>query len=164
MDVGGGASRLVDVLVSRGWDDLTVLDISEPALAHAKARLGNRADRVRWIVADLTEWHPDRAYDVWHDRAVFQFLTEPDQRTAYLGALNQALRPGGLAILATFAPDGPEKCSGLPVRRYDAAGLSAQLGAEFRLLRTFREVHQTPGGVAQPFAWCVLERSADKAG
>lgn len=160
IDVGGGASRLVDTLLARGWRDLSVLDISHAALAHAQARLGKQAAQVTWIVADLTDWHPDRTYDVWHDRAVFHFLTKPQQRSAYISALRQALRPGGLVILATFAPDGPDKCSGLPVRKYAAPDLLAQLGGGFHLLRTFREVHHTPGDVPQPFTWAVFERDA----
>ena len=163
IDVGGGASRLVDTLDAQGWHDLTVLDISGAALAQARARMGARAANVRWIVADLTAWQPDRTYDVWHDRAVFHFLTDSGQRAAYLGALKRVLCPGGLAIVATFAPDGPDKCSGLPVCKYDAQTMGAELGPAFRLLHTFREVHRTPGGVPQPFCWCVFEHAPDAA-
>jgi len=117
IDVGGGASNLVDALLERGWQDITVLDIAAPALDAAKARIGPLADGVHWVVADITEWAPTRKFDVWHDRAVFHFLTEPKQRVAYRDALLEGLVAGGLAIVATFALDGPERCSGLPVQR-----------------------------------------------
>src|SRR5258706_9465089 len=133
IDVGGGASSLVDRLIDRGWSDLTILDIAAPALGLAQARLGPAAHRVRWQVADVTEWRPGRTYDVWHDRAVLHFLTEPEQRAGYFDALNAGTARGALVIVATFAPDGPERCSGLPVRRYDAAALSVELGEGFAL-------------------------------
>jgi len=121
IDVGGGASRLVDHLIEQGFRDVTVLDLSAAALEAAKARLGDRADKAHWRVADATNWEPTRSYDVWHDRAAFHFLTESRDRDAYLARLKQALKIGGYVIIATFALDGPEKCSGLPVMRYDAA-------------------------------------------
>lgn len=158
IDVGGGASSLVDRLVDRGWSDLTIVDIAAPALELAQARLGPAADRVRWQVADVTAWPPGRAYDVWHDRAVLHFLTEPEQRAAYLDALDAGTARGGLVIVATFAPDGPERCSGLPVRRYDAAALAAELGESFALQSDWREEHTTPGGGRQAFQWCVFRR------
>ena len=158
IDVGGGASSLVDRLIERGWSDLTVLDIAAPALEVAKVRLGPMADRVRWQIADVTAWRPDRAYDVWHDRAVLHFLTEPEQRAAYLGALATGTATGALVIVATFAPDGPDRCSGLPVRRYDSAALAAGLGPGFVLQRDWREEHRTPGGGRQAFQWCVFRR------
>jgi SAM-dependent methyltransferase len=158
IDVGGGASSLVDVLLERGWRDLTVLDIAETALARARARIGRDADRVRWLIADMTQWTPARTYDVWHDRAVFHFLVRPDDREAYRSALAHALRPGGIAIMASFALDGPEFCSGLAVQRYDADGLTSELGPEFELLANWREEHITPNGAAQPFTWVVLRR------
>ncbi len=158
IDVGGGASSLVDALLDRGWLDLTVLDIAEPALEAARARLGDRAAQVQWIAADVTEWQPERFYAVWHDRAVFHFLTAPSQRAAYRRALEAAMRSGGLAILATFAPDGPEQCSGLPVRRYDADGLAAELGGEFALIEQWREAHVTTWGAAQSFQWVAFRR------
>jgi 2-polyprenyl-3-methyl-5-hydroxy-6-metoxy-1,4-benzoquinol methylase len=120
VDLGGGASRLVDVLVSEGYCDLTVLDLSDDAIAITRSRLAERAALVKWIVADVTEWEPSRQYDLWHDRAAFHFLTEATDRAAYLDRLMQAIRPGGHAIIATFAIDGPGRCSGLPVIRYDA--------------------------------------------
>lgn len=159
IDVGGGASNLVDALIERGWSDLTVLDIAAPALEVAKARLGEAAARVQWQVADITSWVPGRGYDVWHDRAVFHFLTGADQREAYRRALLAGASPGGLVIMATFAPDGPERCSGLPVQRYNPANLSQDLGAAFRLIEAWRETHVTPGGGSQAFNWCVFRRA-----
>ena len=130
IDIGGGASRLVDRLIATGFLDITVLDLSGAALDAAKARLGQQAAKVRWIVADVTVWEPMQAYDVWHDRAAFHFLTEENDRAAYVARLKRALRIGGHAVIATFALDGPEKCSGLPVMRYDAASLGQALGPE----------------------------------
>ncbi|PDT03445.1 SAM-dependent methyltransferase [Rhizobium chutanense] len=158
IDVGGGASSLVDRLIERGWSDLTVLDIAAPALDVAKARLGYDAIRVAWVVADVTIWRPWRYYDVWHDRAVFHFLTEPEQRLDYRHALEAGTAAGGVVIIATFAPDGPERCSGLPVQRYDAAALAAEFSPAFMLERDWREEHTTPGGGRQSFQWCVLHR------
>jgi hypothetical protein len=158
IDVGGGASSLVDRLVERGWSDLAVLDIASSALDVAKARLGMDSGRVRWEVADVTAWQPDRPYGVWHDRAVFHFLTEPERRIAYRRALEAGTAPGSLVIMATFASDGPERCSGLPVCRYDAAALSAEFGSVFTLQRDWHEEHTTPGGVRQAFQWCVFWR------
>jgi trans-aconitate methyltransferase len=158
IDIGGGASTLVDALLSRGWRDLTVLDIAAPALAAAQARLGDAAAAATWVVADMTAWQPARRYDIWHDRAVFHFLTEPEQRAGYLRALNEGLAAGGLAIFATFAPDGPEKCSGLAVERYDADKLAATLGPRFALEASWRDAHLTPWGASQAFNWCVFRR------
>ncbi|MBB3918172.1 class I SAM-dependent methyltransferase [Rhizobium fabae] len=158
IDVGGGASSLVDCLIERGWADLTVLDIAAPALDVAKGRLQGDATRVAWIVADVTEWRPGRRYDVWHDRAVFHFLTEPQQRLAYRHALETGTAPGSVVIIATFAPDGPERCSGLPVQRYDAAALAVEFGSAFALERDWREEHTTPGRGRQSFQWCVFRR------
>jgi trans-aconitate methyltransferase len=138
VDIGGGASRLVDALVEKGFRAVTVLDLSEAALNAARARLGRNADKVRWIVADVTTWAPPQLYDIWHDRAAFHFLTEEHDRAAYLTRLREAVRPRGHAIIATFAPDGPERCSGLPVTRYDAANLGRTLGAAFELVETRR--------------------------
>jgi trans-aconitate methyltransferase len=156
IDIGGGAATLVDALLERGWRDVTVLDIAAPALAAAQARLGERALSVTWEMADITSWQPPRSWDVWHDRAVFHFLTEPAQRSAYVSALGQGLEPGGLAIIATFAPDGPEKCSGLAVERYDAEKLAVTLGPKFALEDSWREEHVTPWGSPQSFNWCVF--------
>jgi 2-polyprenyl-3-methyl-5-hydroxy-6-metoxy-1,4-benzoquinol methylase len=159
IDVGGGASNLVDALVRQGWKDITVLDIAAPALEAAKERLGSDSQEVHWEVADITEWEPSRSYGVWHDRAVFHFLTEPGQRASYRRALSNGLVPGGLLIIATFALDGPEKCSGLAVQRYDPASLASELGEEFRLIESWREEHVTPWGAGQSFNWCAFRRS-----
>lgn len=159
IDIGGGASTLVDALLARGWRDLTVLDIAAPALAAAQARLGEASAAVTWEVADITNWQPPRCYDIWHDRAVLHFLNQPEQRAAYVRSLSMALTAGGLAIIATFALDGPEKCSGLVVERYDAEKLAQTLGPGFRLEATWRDVHLTPWGASQAFTWCVFRRS-----
>jgi SAM-dependent methyltransferase len=158
IDIGGGISTLVDELLKRGWQDVSVLDISEAALANARQRLGARADQVKWHAADITAWSPERQYDLWHDRAVFHFLTAPDQRAAYGAALRRALAPGGKLVIATFALDGPEKCSGLPVTRYDARALAAAFGPEFRLIESWTADHTTPWGDRQSFQWCVFDR------
>ena len=162
IDIGGGASRLVDNLVEQGFEDVTVLDLSAAALAAARSRLeshlGASAEGVNWIVADVTRWEPARAYDVWHDRAAFHFLTDPNDRDAYIARLKGGLRIGGHAIIATFAPDGPEKCSGLPVARYDSASLGQTLGAAFRLLHTQRHEHATPWDSRQHFQFSVFRR------
>jgi SAM-dependent methyltransferase len=162
IDIGGGASTLVDALLQRGWRDVTVLDIAAPALRAAQARLGERAADVVWQVADITAWRPQRRYDIWHDRAVFHFLTAPEQRAAYLRALGDGLAAGGLAIIATFALDGPEKCSGLPVERYDADKLARTLGPGFHLEASWREEHLTPWQAIQTFTWCIF-RAAPQA-
>lgn len=158
IDVGGGISALVDALLERNWRNVTVLDISQAALQAAQARLGERANAVHWVVADITAWVPPARYDVWHDRAVFHFLTEPAQRAAYVDAMELGLKQGGLLIMATFALDGPEKCSGLPVERYDAETLSRELGPNVRLLDSWRAEHTTPWGDPQAFQWCVFRR------
>lgn len=156
IDIGGGASRLAGALLSRGFLDVTVLDLSPAALEAAKARIGAGADRIRWIAADVTAWEPSRAYDIWHDRAAFHFMVAEADRSAYLSRLARALKPGGYAIIATFAPDGPEKCSGLPVRRYDAEALAETLGPGFRLISTRRLEHLTPWGAPQSFQFSVF--------
>ncbi|WP_374442963.1 class I SAM-dependent methyltransferase [Stella sp.] len=164
IDVGGGASTLVDHLLAAGYRDLTVLDISDHALARAKARLGAAASRVAWIVTDVTRWQPARTWDVWHDRAVFHFLTAPDDQDAYLAALRAALAPGAFVILATFAPDGPERCSGLPVQRYDAAMLAHRLGPGFALVAAEAATHTTPWGVEQRFTHTLFRRTLSMSG
>ena len=158
IDVGGGASRLVDNLVERGFEDVTVLDLSEAALEVAKARLGDRAVQVHWIVADATVWEPLRTYDIWHDRAAFHFLAEDRDRAAYIARLELALKVGGCAIIATFALDGSERCSGLPVVRYDAVSLGQTLGRAFQLVDTRRHAHATPWGTEQSFQFSVFRR------
>jgi ubiquinone/menaquinone biosynthesis C-methylase UbiE len=158
IDIGGGASRLVDNLIDRGFEDVTVLDLSEAALEAAKVRLGKSADQVHWIVADATIWEPQKAYDIWHDRAAFHFLTEEADRAAYLVRLERAVKVGGHAIIATFALDGPERCSGLPVVRYDPASLGQTLGRAFQLADTRRHAHATPWGSDQSFQFSVFRR------
>lgn len=158
IDIGGGASRLVDTLMMQGYDDITVLDLSEAAMSIAKTRLGRRAFAVAWIAADATQWQPPRHYDVWHDRAAFHFLTDADDRAAYVARLTKALRPGGHAIIGTFAADGPERCSGLPVVRYDGASLSATLGGAFALVEARRQDHLTPWGSTQRFQFSLFKR------
>jgi 2-polyprenyl-3-methyl-5-hydroxy-6-metoxy-1,4-benzoquinol methylase len=158
VDIGCGASRLVDVLVGQGWRSVAVLDVSAAALDTAKARLGDHAGGVEWIRADVTQWQPARRYDIWHDRAALHFLTDPLDRTAYVERVRDAVVPGGHAIIATFALDGPERCSGLPVVRYDAAALADALGQSFRLVGERRHVHTTPWGSTQAFQFGVLRR------
>jgi SAM-dependent methyltransferase len=158
VDIGGGASRLVDCLVARGFNHVTVLDLSEAALAVAKTRLGDNAN-VQWVIADVTKWKPTQTYDIWHDRAAFHFLTDGSDRAAYVACLRQAIKLGGHVIIGTFATDGPERCSGLPVNRYDAASLAAELGKGFRLIDARRHEHATPWGAIQQFQFCVFQRS-----
>jgi SAM-dependent methyltransferase len=159
VDIGGGASRLVDCLLDRGFTEVTVLDISAAALAAARARLGERAGQVQWIVADVTRWRPARTFDLWHDRAAFHFLTDPADRLAYVACMRKAIKPGGHVIIGTFATDGPEKCSGLPVQRYDEAGLTRELGEGFELIGSRRHEHSTPWNSTQRFLFSVLRRT-----
>ncbi|HEX8964273.1 MAG TPA: class I SAM-dependent methyltransferase [Rhodocyclaceae bacterium] len=161
IDVGGGASTLVDDLLAQGYSSLAVLDISAKALEAAQARLGAAAARVNWLVGDITEMElPAQAYDLWHDRAVFHFLTSPEQRAAYVRSVLRAVKPGGHVIVSTFAEDGPLQCSGLPVMRYSADGLHAEFGAPFELLRHEKEAHRTPSGGTQQFVYCYCRRLA----
>jgi SAM-dependent methyltransferase len=160
IDIGGGASRLADHLLARGFRHVTVLDISQAALDLAALRLGRRASEVQWITADVTEWNPSRRFDIWHDRAAFHFLVEPEDRVAYIARLKQALRVGGHAIIATFASGGPEKCSGLPVNRYDAETLAWELGETFTLVESLRHDHATPGNAIQRFQFSVFQRGS----
>lgn len=161
IDIGGGASRLVDALLERGQRRVTVLDISAAALDLAALRLGRRASRAQWIVADVTEWEPFRRFDIWHDRAAFHFLVEAKDRGAYIARLKQALRPGGHAIIATFAAEGPEKCSGLPVNRYDPAGLAKELGEEFALLSSREHDYRTPSNSSQRFQFSIFRKQGE---
>ncbi len=159
IDVGGGASSLVDHLLAAGYKSLTVLDISEAALAKSRARLGPVSDDISWIVADVTNAElPDNAYDLWHDRAVFHFLVDPEERASYVRLITGTLRPGGILVISTFAPDGPEKCSALAVSRYDCVALWQILGRKFDLLFSDREIHQTPFQTQQSFSYCVFQR------
>lgn len=153
IDVGGGASLLVDCLLDLGFEDLTVLDLSAVALAQARERLGARAARVSWIEVDVTEYAPARRFDLWHDRAVFHFLTGENDRRKYLENLTRAMRPGGAVIIGTFAVDGPVRCSGLEVARYDATSICAVLGRGFQLVEHIQEAHVTPWDTEQRFSW-----------
>ena len=158
IDVGGGGpSALAGELLDRGFTDLSVLDISAAALERCRQRLADRAGRVTWLEADITRFNPPRQYDLWHDRAVFHFLTDPEDRDAYVAAISRALKPGGHAIIATFAPDGPPKCSGLDVVRWGPTALAETLGGGFSLVECFRETHQTPWGKPQAFVYCLFQ-------
>lgn len=155
IDVGGGEATLVDDLVARGYSDVTVLDISQAAIDVAKGRLGPSSCSVHWITGDITAVELEAArYDVWHDRAVFHFLTNADDRAAYVHQVAHAVRLGGHVIVGTFGLDGPEKCSGLDVVRYDAGNLHGEFGPKFRLLDSVTEVHETPWGTPQQFIYC----------
>lgn len=158
IDVGGGTSRLAASLLAIGMCDVTVLDVSGVALDNARDQLGGAGKSVKWIATDITAWSPDRQYDLWHDRAVFHFLVDPDERRAYVANLKKGLRIGGHAIIATFAPDGPEKCSGLPVVRYSPTDLGAVLGDDFELITHRNEMHQTPMGRTQSFQFSLFRR------
>lgn len=155
IDVGGGASTLVDDLLDHGYASITVLDLAAAALAAAKRRLADRSKTVCWMEADITRVAlPRHAFDVWHDRAVFHFLTSEVDRGAYVAAVRRAVKPGGHVIVATFAEDGPSRCSGLPVMRYSPTQLHAEFGTSFTLVKQEREEHRTPLGIAQKFIYC----------
>ena len=158
IDIGGGASRLVDYLWVDGFRNLMVLDLSSEAIAIARHRIGNHGDSIKWIVSDATTWHPDDIYDLWHDRAVFHFLTESDDQSAYILNLKRALKIGGYLVIGTFALDGPEKCSGLPVMRHSSQTLQNLLGSEFELIESRKHDHQTPFQSIQSFQYCVFKR------
>jgi SAM-dependent methyltransferase len=164
IDVGGGASLLVDRLLTRGYTDLSVLDVSSKALEIARRRIGDSTP-VRFLRDDITTWRPERQYALWHDRAVFHFLTHGAERANYLTLMRQALGDSGAVIIATFASDGPERCSGLPVARYDATDLERLLDG-FTVVESRREEHVTPGGAVQPFTWIAAnrDRSRDATG
>lgn len=155
IDIGGGESTLVDDLLPRGYQNLTVLDVSETAIEVTKKRLGPSAERVSWIVGDITKIRlAPNTYDVWHDRAVFHFLITSEQRATYVQQVAAAVRPGGHVIVSTFGPEGPTKCSGLDVARYDAKSLHGEFGTRFRLVESSKELHQTPFGTTQQFLYC----------
>lgn len=160
LDVGGGASLLVDHLLDRGYQDLTVLDLAAPALDAVRDRLGERDHAVTLVHTDVARFSPTRRYGLWHDRAVFHFLTAADDCRTYVRALTASLRPGGHAVIATFAPDGPPRCSGLEVVRYEPSVLAATLGPRFALVRVERELHVTPTGVVQPFQYSLFRAAA----
>ncbi len=160
VDVGGGASTLVDDLLADGFHNLAVIDIAEAALEIAKNRLGERAAMVDWVVGDVTtDLLPDRSIDVWHDRAVFHFLTDSQARSAYLAQVMRCVKPGGHVLVATFALDGPEKCSGLPVARYDPEGIHAVFGDSFDKVGEAAEMHEPPSSGVQSFVYCFCRRT-----
>lgn len=155
VDVGGGESTRVDDLLNQGFRDITALDVSQAAIDVNKARLGKKASAVHWIVADVTLADLElRPYYIWHDRAVFHFLTNPEQRAAYVRQVARSVRPGRHVIVSTFGPEGPTKCSGLDVVRYDADSLHSEFGTRFRLIESSKEMHQTPFGATQQFLYC----------
>lgn len=155
IDVGGGESTLVDDLLLRGYKNITVLDVSQTAIDLTRNRLGSAANQVHWLVGDITEMElKPRAYDVWHDRAVFHFLTGREQRMAYVRQVARSVKPGGHIIVSVFGPEGPTKCSGLEAMRYDAESLHSEFGARFRLVESSKELHHTPFGTSQQFLYC----------
>ena len=161
IDIGGGESTLVDDLLARGFQNVTVLDVSQVAIDATKQRLGQVAGRVQWVTADITgvQLHP-AAYDVWHDPAVFHFLTAPEQRAAYVRQVARSVKAGGHVIVSTFGPEGPTKCSGLDVVRYDAESLHEEFGTRFRLVESSKELHETPFGTTQQFLYCYCRVEA----
>ncbi len=160
IDIGGGASSLVDRVLDLGLERIAVVDISEAGLAVARDRLGDRAAQVEWIVADVATIADLGRFDIWHDRAVFHFLLDADDRHHYADLAARTVPPGGTAIVATFAADGPERCSGLPVRRYEPEALAEECGPPFRLAGSVRHLHHTPSGFAQSFQYATFERVA----
>ncbi|MEI8084152.1 MAG: class I SAM-dependent methyltransferase [Actinomycetes bacterium] len=158
IDIGGGASTLADDLLAEGFTDITVLDVSRTGIDTARTRLGKKAEGVRWIIDDLLAWHPQRAYDLWHDRAVLHFLVDPIEQQRYRAALLAATRPGSTVIVGVFGLDGPTSCSGLPVQRFDRATLAETLGDELAIERIQTAEHQTPTGAVQQFFWAVAAR------
>jgi trans-aconitate methyltransferase len=159
VDIGAGTSRLVDALLERGHADVTVLDLSMVAVHAAQARLGERGPLVRWVEADVRTWRPGRTFDAWHDRAVLHFLTTKADQASYRRTLHGVTEPGSVAVIATFAPDGPKQCSGLPVAGYTASQIADLLGPQWTLTAHAREEHTTPWGASQPFTWAALRRS-----
>ncbi len=158
LDVGAGSSRLADTLLAEGYSNIALLDVAAAALERTRARLGGKGRSVRFIVADIAAWRPDVAVDLWHDRAVLHFLTEPRDRAAYADALRQAVKPGGYVLISGFAPTGPEQCSGLPILRVDPGAIATLLGPGFDLLDAFEEDHQTPSGSQQRFVFTRFQR------
>lgn len=161
IDIGGGDSRLVDCLLDEGYDDITVLDLSAAAIDAAKLRLGDRAEQVQWIVGDVTQFHPVRTYDLWHDRAAFHFLTDPREIEVYAGIVERAASHN--LVIGTFSEQGPLKCSGLDVHRYSEAELIERFYPTFQKLSCLREQHTTPSGTTQEFIFCAFERVGGKA-
>lgn len=160
VDVGGGASPLAGALLDRGFRDITVLDFAAAGVAYARRRLGEQAQGIQWLDADVRTWEPPRCYRVWHDRAVFHFLTTAEDRRQYLRTLDSATEPGAIAVFGCFAPDGPLKCSGLPVARYSSLDLADHLGTQWTLISHAREEHVTPADAIQPFCWTALRKRA----
>jgi SAM-dependent methyltransferase len=155
IDVGAGESTFVDDLIGRGYFNITVVDLSQTAIDHTRNRVGAAAERITWLVGDITQIHlPEHSYDVWHDRAVFHFLKDQAERLAYVRQVASAVKHGGHVIVGTFGPEGPEKCSGLEVMRYDAGSLHDEFGARFRLVESSNELHETPFGTTQQFLYC----------
>lgn len=159
IDIGAGASRLPDALLADGREDITVLDISREALAVTRERLGSAEGRVAYVVSDVLSWEPSRTYDAWHDRAVLHFLTEPANQAAYVDLAARTISPGGLLVLATFGPDGPTTCSGLPTARHSAEDLAALVARAFALTHAETRIHRTPGGSEQQFTWISARRT-----
>ncbi len=158
IDVGGGESTFVDDLLARGYENITVLDVSQIAIDVTKKRLRLAAEQIHWLVADVTDAQLEQgAYDVWHDRAVFHFLTASEHRAAYVRQVGHTVKPGGHVIISTFGPEGPTKCSGLDVVRYDAESLHEQSGVRFRLVKSSKELHRTPFGITQQFLFCYCK-------
>jgi ubiquinone/menaquinone biosynthesis C-methylase UbiE len=161
IDIGGGSAPLVDVLLEQGFTDLTVLDISQTGLHYAQQRLGPAAAGVTWLLTDVLTWQPERTYQLWHDRAVFHFLTNLADQRRYVDLLTTAVEPGGRVVIGAFAADGPQQCSGLPVARYSADSLTERLGPTFTVLVTEREEHHTPSGAVQPFTWLLAQHASN---
>ena len=159
IDVGSGASTLVDDLLKEGFNHITVLDISSQALEVAKKRLGEKAQKVKWVISDITTAAlPKTYYTLWHDRAVFHFLTKEEDRQKYKEHLRQSLKPGGYFIVSTFSPEGPPQCSGLEVQRYSPDTLGSELGKDFLLMKSFKESHHTPFQTVQDFTYCLFRK------
>ena len=159
IDIGAGASTLIDDLLQRGYTNLTALDISETAISVLKSRLGSAAAQVSWVVGDVRDADlPADSFDVWHDRAVFHFLTTPQQRAAYVAKATMSLKRGGHVILAAFGPEGPDRCSGLPTVHHDAGSLQSEFGRDFSFVRSAIEMHRTPSGSSQQFIYAVLRK------
>jgi ubiquinone/menaquinone biosynthesis C-methylase UbiE len=162
LDVGGGASKLAGELLDRGYSDITVADISASALSKAQAQLGSSAKAIEWLEADVRSHDFARRYDLWHDRAAFHFMVDPKDQEAYLDTLQRTLKPGGHLVIATFGPDGPTRCSGLPVARYGSADLAERLGPGFQLISEALEVHDTPAGIHQQFLYAHFQRNSER--
>lgn len=159
IDVGGGDSLLVDALIEKGYTDITVLDISEVAIANAQRRLGNKVHLVTWVISDILDFQPVRNYACWHDRAVFHFVTDHQSIGHYTTLMKRALKDGGALVIGTFAEDGPEKCSNLPVQRYSQKALTNLLQPSFTKIRCVNQVHQTPFNTLQSFTFCSFKRA-----